>query len=148
MGGAGGCSTLHTDMLGWTGWNALLMGYKHWQFYPPAPEVGAVLCAEVKEMGGYSNLGFSCTSPVDMYNNIDGEKSPDRAPEADKRNRTLTPAFGPDADRFPSAAGLKPLLEVVQGPGEIIIFPAHYFHQTYHYEPTIAVASQMMGEGR
>jgi len=95
MGGAGGCSTLHTDMLGWTGWNALLMGYKHWQFYPPAPEVGGVLCAEVKEMGGYSNLGFSCTSPVDMYNNIDGEKSPDRAPEADKRNRSLTPALVP-----------------------------------------------------
>jgi len=125
MGGTGGCSTLHTDMLGWTGWNLLLMGRKHWKFFAPAPEVGEALGAEVREMGGQFNLGFSCTSAVDMYHLINGE--------AEQAGIT----FGPDASRFPRAAALQPLLEVVQGPGELIVFPAHYFHQTYHHEPTI-----------
>merc|ERR1719265_2362706 len=94
-------------------------------------------------MGGHANLGFSCTSPVDMYHTVDGSKCPDNGPEP-------TPSqvqFGPDVERYPHAAKVQPLLEVVQNPGELIIFPAHYFHQTYHYDPTIAIASQMMNEG-
>lgn len=141
MGGAGGCSTLHTDMLGWTGWNALLLGTKQWKFFPPAPEVGGALLAEVREMGGHHHLGFSCTSPVDMFYAVDGEKCPKRGPLCDGAS------FRPDEDRYPSAAKVEPLLEVVQRPGEIIIFPAHYFHQTYHFGATVAVASQMMNEG-
>lgn len=143
MGGAGGCSTLHTDMLGWTGWNLLLSGQKHWKFFAPAPEVGEDLIAEVREMGGTFNLGFSCTSPVDMFHTVDGERCPDKGP-----NPMLSHSvFGPDVQRFPTSAHVKPLLEVVQRTGELVIFPAHYFHQTYHYGPTVAVASQMMNEG-
>jgi len=143
MGGTGGCSTLHTDMLGWTGWNVLLMGRKHWKFFPPAPEVGEALDAEVREMGDQYNLGFSCTSPVDMFHSANGLKCPERAPDP----RFCKVEFTADAERYPRAAQVCPLLEVVQGPDELIVFPAHYFHQTYHYEPTIAVASQMMNEG-
>eukprot|EP00747_Dinoflagellata_sp_TGD_P055951 gnl/TRDRNA2_/TRDRNA2_149825_c0_seq1.p1 gnl/TRDRNA2_/TRDRNA2_149825_c0~~gnl/TRDRNA2_/TRDRNA2_149825_c0_seq1.p1 ORF type:complete len:437 (-),score=76.77 gnl/TRDRNA2_/TRDRNA2_149825_c0_seq1:101-1411(-) len=144
MGGTGGCSTLHTDMLAWTGWNALFIGRKHWKFFPPAPEVGVDLGAEVREMGGQFNLGFSCTSPVDMFHTVNGQKCPERAPDP-RFSDSVT--FGPDAERYPRAAKVHPLLEVIQMPGEVIIFPAHYFHQTYHYDPTIAIASQMLNEG-
>ena len=145
MGGAGGCSTLHTDMLGcrcdqtfqlrnmvclvqlactggwsyplhpvnrvkfmrrlpprgWTGWNALLLGTKQWKFFPPAPEVGGALLAEVREMGGHHHLGFSCTSPVDMFYAVDGEKCPKRGPLCDGAS------FRPDEDRYPSAAKVR-----------------------------------------
>mmetsp|Transcript_26689 Transcript_26689/g.88649 ORF Transcript_26689/g.88649 Transcript_26689/m.88649 type:complete len:448 (+) Transcript_26689:155-1498(+) len=143
MGGAGGCSTLHTDMLGWTGWNLLLAGSKHWKFFPPVEEVGEAFDAEVREMGGQFHLGFSCTSPIDMYHTVNGEPCPERVPDP----RCGRPSFAPDARRYPAAAGVEPLIEVMQGPNELIIFPAHYFHQTYHYEPTIAIACQMLNKG-
>lgn len=74
---------------------------------------------------------------------MNGQKCPEIGPDPH-----LGPAdFKPDAERYPYAACVHPLLEVVQNPGEIIIFPANYFHQTYHYGPTVAIASQMMSEG-
>ena len=35
-----------------------------------------------------------------------------------------------------------PDYEVVQRAGEMVVFPGHWWHQVYHYGPTLAVASQ------
>merc|ERR1712107_605727 len=52
----------------------------------------------------------------------------------------------PDVNRWPCAASAQIAREVVQKPGEIIVFPASWWHQTLHLSPTLAVASQYVNQ--
>lgn len=130
LGTAGARCGMHTDPFGWTGWNLLLSGEKLWRFLLTGPESEKALYVEPRKPG--SNLVGHGQSSVDLYGT--GVKA---ALAGDFRDYG-----GPDLDRWPNAAGAHVICEVVQRAGEVIVFPAAWWHQTLHLSSTVAIASQ------
>eukprot|EP00933_Yihiella_yeosuensis_P071775 TRINITY_DN80008_c0_g1_i1.p1 TRINITY_DN80008_c0_g1~~TRINITY_DN80008_c0_g1_i1.p1 ORF type:complete len:447 (+),score=80.97 TRINITY_DN80008_c0_g1_i1:48-1388(+) len=117
-------SALHTDPFGWTGWNLCLQGEKVWRFIPPGQGVEAALCVQRQNQ---VNLSAHGESPVDLY------------------AKTKDGTELPDLDLFPRVESLLPTIrEVRQKPGDLLVFPASWWHQTLHLGPsgTFALASQ------
>ncbi len=54
--------------------------------------------------------------------------------------------FSPTPLRFDDKVGGAPRLSVVQREGELILIPPGWWHQTYHLEPTVAIAGQYANE--
>jgi hypothetical protein len=54
-------------------------------------------------------------------------------------------AFNPDLDKFPLYANAKPV-EVILEPGEIIYFPAKWWHQVANLEDSIAISYNLVDE--
>lgn len=135
LGTGGARSGLHTDPFGWTGWNICLRGEKVWRFVEPSADVERALYVE---RPARTNLAAHGDSPVDLYAARDGTLDDADHFEARKNLAEL----GPEMTRWPRAADVRVAREVVQQPGEIIVFPSSWWHQTLHLSATVAVASQ------
>lgn len=134
MGSPGSRCDLHHDVFDWTGWSALMVGAKHWTFLPPDTE-------GLDENHGSRHpfdfhgtlpriaLGGGGTSPIDLF----GELSPDGSVGVD---RTAHPDFDFPAERW----------EGTQLPGDIVLIPSRWWHQTYYWETCFSVASQYFNE--
>ena len=55
--------------------------------------------------------------------------------------------LGPDLKRFPHADGATAPIEYLQQPGEMLIFPGRWWHQTYHYGRTLGLAGEVLHDG-
>merc|ERR1711879_953455 len=78
-------------------------------------------------------------SNVDVFSEILGT--------ADSQNPSRTDTcFGPDLRRYPCAQQATLPIEYLQKPGELVIFPGHWWHQTYHYSRTVGFAGQVLND--
>ncbi|CAE7900772.1 PSR [Symbiodinium microadriaticum] len=145
VGGQGARSDLHIDPLSWTGWNCLLQGRKLWRFFPDIPQHAEAFRPASRPFGIRKGGAEVCTigsgwrSDVDLF--------------ANRTNTAAEPpcdSFGwlsPDLAKFPHVKGCSAPLEHVQEPGETLIFPGHWWHQTYHLTPTFGFAGQVLNSG-
>eukprot|EP00931_Biecheleriopsis_adriatica_P108172 TRINITY_DN82508_c0_g1_i1.p1 TRINITY_DN82508_c0_g1~~TRINITY_DN82508_c0_g1_i1.p1 ORF type:complete len:409 (-),score=75.45 TRINITY_DN82508_c0_g1_i1:81-1307(-) len=125
--GRRGMCDLHADPLGWTGWNLLLTAdaAKRWAFLPPSKEANAALAPiddypfGLRAQDGMllAQIGAGQTSRSCLYD--------------------LSVEEG-HSSVIPGA------LEVLQMPGDLLVFPGHWWHQTLSESETWAVASQCL----
>jgi len=137
LGGAGARSNLHVDMYNWTGTHALISGEKVWRFLPRAQGPESLGGVVRKPFGGGAVRDY--VAEVDLFANATPGACgtlPGVPPIADR---------GPDLRKHPAAAGLmEQVVEVVQRPGEVLVLPSGWWHQTFHTGPTIGVSGQFI----
>lgn len=134
LGTTGARSSVHTDPFGWTTWNLLLSGRKRWRWVLPGKHVDRSLYVTWPEK---VNLAAPGNSPVDLYATAQILAAEDPA---------SVDGGGPDLHQFPLAADVEVAYELDQGPGEAVVFPSCFWHQTLHLSPTLAVSSQYVNE--
>jgi hypothetical protein len=162
LAGTGATSTLHRDPFEWTGTSLCLEGRKLWRFLSPSDGWDARLesyrlastawdadTTEANEL----TLSAGWQSDLSLYEAVPSEQMPTARELADSceadpetyleelacTNRYLTPI-----EKIHARAGVD-WCAVVQHPGELLIIPALWYHQTYAPEPSLAVASQRCG---
>lgn len=171
LAGAGSTSTLHRDPFEWTGTSLCLEGTKIWRFiYPPPEQVGGVgvidhalksyrLDSVAWEQDGDATAVLSAgwQSDMSLYATID-EQFPS-AFEWMKREEENASSFRneieskasmlyPDSDasqaleRIISDSKEASFGTAVQSIGDLLLIPAHCWHQTYAPVPSVAIASQ------
>jgi len=173
--GAGARSTFHRDPFEWTGTSICLQGTKLWTFLPPGKEgVGAIDQAFNAYRFRYDSsdseevsLAAGWQADVDLYA-VRAEHCPSAAELAElprsSREELVEQAAEvlrkwwckSDPDVVPPLQPPESTLEclpsdvtptcVVQRAGELLLIPAHWWHQTYALEPSIAVSGQYMNE--
>ncbi|CAK9016003.1 unnamed protein product [Durusdinium trenchii] len=121
LGGVGARSDLHADPLSWTGWNCLLEGSKTWRFYCHEPADSPAFSATRRPFGIKSGPHELCSIGTGMASHED------------------TWALGCQLKASEP-------LEYVQRPGETLIFPGHWWHQTYHLTATVGFAGQLLNQ--
>lgn len=156
LAGEGATSTLHRDPFEWTGTSLCLEGTKLWRFLAPESNGNAQSIDRLVEAyrlpsvawDGDSSISLSAgwQSDASLYSDRDVSVPSARAlSEMDDRLRFDT------LDAVASESHcLKPSLDVkdcscwtvIQKPGDFLLIPAHWWHQTYALEPSLAVASQ------
>ena len=152
--GEGATSTLHRDPLEWTGTSLCLEGSKVWRFVPPSPNVTAIdnllKCYRLDSIAWEDYdipLSAGWQSDYNLYdrraNEIPSAQSLDEMkPE---RKWKLTEDIAADLTQLQPNTQISSMWTAVQRPGDLMIIPAHWWHQTYALEPSIAVASQRCG---
>ncbi|XP_005099656.1 F-box protein At1g78280 [Aplysia californica] len=110
-------STLHIDPYNWTGTNAVIFGHKKWKLIPPGQD--KFLSISPDQVCGFPLDCQKYNSHIDAFNPSEDEKK-----LLQKVN----------------------ILEVEQGPGEMLFIPTGWFHQAYNVVPTLAVSGQLMNE--
>ncbi|CAJ1423816.1 unnamed protein product [Effrenium voratum] len=116
LGGVGARSDLHADPLAWTGWNCLLRGRKLWRFFP----AGRSACDAEPRFGAVPR------------------------PFGVGRGELCAIGCGRGSAKDSFQEDLGPCLEYLQQPGETLIFPGHWWHQTYHLTTTEGFAGQLL----
>jgi hypothetical protein len=156
--GEGATSTLHRDPLEWTGTSLCLEGTKVWRFISPIPNVAAIDKAlasyrlnsiawgehEVPISSGWQS-NFNLFDKRD--NDIPSAREFDEMEPNEKWKKMQEIAADVSMSLQPNA-NISELWTVVQKPGDLLIIPAYWWHQTYALEPSIAVASQRCGTKR
>ncbi|CAM9791432.1 unnamed protein product, partial [Laminaria digitata] len=134
VGGVGARSFLHSDPMEWMGWNVLLEGRKLWTFLPPSPELDVPLGTYrlAPNAFGSHNISAGWQSNVDLYQRA-GEVG------VDARACALWPSEGGEGGEV-----MRQAVSGVQEQGELVLIPPRCWHQVYHLEPSVAVASQYM----
>ena len=169
--GAGATSTLHRDPMEWTGTSLCLEGTKIWRFLePPVAREGqrgrnrvltvdealesyrlaSVAWQNVENDNDSVALSAGWQSDFSLYRKCDHDSIPSAqvlAEMDDKRKMQLLQELNtlkvlePDIPRNAAAA----IHTVIQKPGDLLLIPAHWWHQTYALEPSVAIASQRCG---
>lgn len=175
LAGEGSTSTLHRDPFEWTGTSLCLEGVKIWRFIPtPATAEGGVANVD-KELHSYRLdsiawegednqqtdplvLSAGWQSDMTLYDSI-YEDFPDAFEWATMeevnnvlfQNEIISQSSDSSRLRLSSEAAdaLKNIGEAIvtatQFAGDLLLIPAHCWHQTYAPLPSIAVASQRCG---
>jgi len=173
--GEGARSTLHRDPFEWTGTSLCVQGSKLWTFLPPGQggvqAVDAALQAyrfpyEGFDLDGQS-LAAGWQADWDLYAQRAAECRTAGALSCMSEGERLDALEGLAAElrrwwAEPSevpAPGLQPLPSVrarlpedvvptcvLQREGDLLLIPAHWWHQTYAPEPSLAVSGQYMNE--
>jgi len=156
--GEGATSTLHRDPLEWTGTSVCLEGSKVWRFLPPVPNVSAVddsldsyRLASIAWDEYDTPISAGWQSDYNLYNtrhnDIPSAQSLDEL--NDTKKWKLMDEIAADTIKLqPNTLQQSTLWTAVQRPGDLLIIPAHWWHQTYALEPSIAIASQRCGTVR
>ncbi|CAM9392810.1 unnamed protein product [Scytosiphon promiscuus] len=147
VGGVGARSFLHSDPMEWMGWNVLLEGRKLWTFLPPLSDLDVSLGTYrlAPNAFGSHNVSAGWQSNVDLYR---------RGPTTTERTEATTTA-GEVVDGTGSLRAcwptegegrevMKHAISGVQEVGDVVLIPPRHWHQVYHLEPSVAVASQYM----
>ncbi|CAM9787815.1 unnamed protein product [Ectocarpus sp. 6 AP-2014] len=126
VGGVGARSFLHSDPMEWMGWNVLLEGRKLWTFLPPLADLDSSLGTYrlAPNAFGSHNVSAGWQSNVDLYQHGAATAS--------------WPTAGEGQEVMQHA------VSGVQEAGELVLIPPRHWHQVYHLEPSLAVASQYM----
>ena len=160
--GAGATSTLHRDPFEWTGTSLCLEGTKIWRFIDPKNNVGTIdealqsyrldSTAWGEEEGVTMSAGWQSDLSLFALRRHDKIPGPrdwsDMEEDAPEKQRVMQELVGdldvlrPDR-RVPTELSLT---TAIQQPGDLLLIPAHWWHQTYGLEPSCAVASQRCGK--
>lgn len=167
--GEGATSTLHRDPLEWTGTSVCLEGTKVWRFIPPSPNVTAVddmlhsyrldsIAWEEDDNHDSIPISAGWQSDFNLYDKkrVDDESIPsardfDQMSSLAKKWKQMEDIASDVSKLQPSTLPLQQgaiLWTAVQRPGDLLLIPAHWWHQTYALEPSISIASQRCGTVR
>lgn len=171
LAGEGATSTLHRDPWEWTGTSICLEGSKVWRFIAPHPTVcdvddivrsyrlpstawgdspGVLSAGWQSDYTLYETRRAGIMSAREWSELIDsggGNSKRERMMEIARSTRDLTPS----AELLVPAAATAPptapatnvtLWTTVQEAGDVLVIPAHWWHQTYALEASVAVSSQ------
>jgi Cupin-like domain len=171
LAGAGATSTLHRDPMEWTGTSLCLEGTKIWRFLEPpvamegqrardrvltvdealeSYRLASVAWQSDEDDTDSVSLSAGWQSDFSLFRECDHDSIPSAqvlAEMDDKEKMQLLQKLntlkilGPDIPR--NAAGA--IHTVIQKPGDLLLIPAHWWHQTYALEPSVAIASQRCG---
>jgi Cupin-like domain len=169
--GAGATSTLHRDPMEWTGTSLCLEGTKVWRFLEPprgsegqsgrervltvdealrSYRLASIAWQSDDDGAGSVALSAGWQSHFSLFSTLDHAAIPSAQGMAEmdtdakiqllhKLNSLDT--LGPDIPTNTAAA----IHTVIQKPGDLVIIPAHWWHQTFAFEPSVAIASQRCG---
>lgn len=157
IGGAGARSFLHVDPFEWTGWNHLLEGRKLWTFLPPlAPRLPLRAAPKIPDSWGPYNLTCGWVSDLDLYLERGDPRRPSLLSWLWRNHSDLAndiPEFSSGCEDIDEGrdSALRESMEtgavrLVQEEGDLVLIPPGWWHQVYHLQPSIAVASQFCGE--
>jgi len=157
MAGEGATSTLHRDPLEWTGTSLCLEGTKVWRFMAPSPTVQVVdelLHSYRLESIAWDDehdtaLSAGWQSDFNLFDTRSDDVPSAQAldeMESVKKCELMT-SIARDTSKLEPNLPLDStkIYSVIQKPGDLLVIPAHWWHQTYGLEPSIAVASQRCG---
>ncbi|CAJ1969936.1 unnamed protein product [Cylindrotheca closterium] len=160
LAGEGASSTLHRDPFEWTGTSLCLEGTKVWRFLEPhdssAPDEAGVDSVD-KLLKSYrlpstaweegeTFLSAGWQSDFNLY-----ERRHESIPSARELGESGEEGHHQQLEEIAQNLSLlKPNFDsskcscwtVVQKPGDLLLIPAHWWHQTYALEPSLAVSSQ------
>lgn len=175
LAGEGSCSTLHRDPFEWTGTSICLEGTKIWRFIIPNEEDGEGGVSKVDDAlesyrldsiawttedekkdplvlsrGWQSDLFFYARRAEDVPSAMELSELEDDNIEAYVAE---IEAMGTDISLLSPDGQISDLVQskqfefasAIQQAGDLLIIPAHCWHQTYAPVPSIAVASQRCG---
>lgn len=173
--GEGARSTFHRDPFEWTGTSFCVIGSKLWTFLPPGDAgVGVTDAAFQAERFAYENyasddvcIAAGWQAEVDLYSQQSEMclTAADLATFSPAEKQALLEAMARaqrqwwSSDRSGDPPPLRPEdwvcahlprgvtpTCVVHRAGDLLLIPAHWWHQTYALEPSIAVSGQYMNE--
>jgi len=147
--GQGSRSTLHRDPFDWIGTSVLLEGAKIWRFIiphdsTPLDDLGDSLNSyRLPSAWNDQNLSFGTQSDLTLFD-IPNSHIPPVAEIVVHGTRDSRERYYNDHILLPppSSLGKYTFKTIIQHPGDLIIIPPGFWHQTYHAEPSFAVASQ------
>lgn len=170
LAGTGSTSTLHRDPFEWTGTSLCLEGTKIWRFiYPPSKPQGGVSVIDDalnsyrldsvawEEDADSTVLSAGWQSDLSLYHSIEGkfptafewmnreEENPVLFREELKENISMISPSPDSLDALNRISGITndpTFATAIQQTGDLLIIPAHCWHQTYAPVPSIAIASQ------
>jgi len=166
--GSGSTSTLHRDPFEWTGTSLCLEGVKIWRFIlPPNDDVRVVdetldsyrlnSVAWEEENGESAVLSAGWQSDLSLYGSVDKEfpnaldwmKLEEKDPVLfRKKIEQMTPMLCPNEDalnalnRISDGTSQATFATAIQSSGDLLLIPAHCWHQTFAPVPSVAIASQ------
>lgn len=164
--GEGATSTLHRDPMEWTGISICLEGTKVWRFLAPSPNVTTIdtmlnsyrlqsIAWEEDEdipiSAGWQSDDYSLYDKRINDGSIPSAQSLDQITNVTDKWRlidsiaTCTTKLQPHLPPLHVPTTPSVLWTAVQKPGDLLVIPAHWWHQTYALEPSIAIASQRSG---
>lgn len=153
--GAGATSTLHRDPFEWMGTSLCIEGSKVWRFVDPKANVKTIDAAlqsyrlesiawEGRPMsaGWQSDLSLYRTRQEELpsareWSEMEDDNKLTELLRVGSSIEILTPDDLPNDDLFFSTA--------IQEAGDLLLIPAHWWHQTFALEPSAAIASQRCG---
>jgi hypothetical protein len=159
--GAGATSTLHRDPFEWTGTSLCLEGSKVWRFIDPEADVRTVDAAlnsyrldsiawegKSRSAGWQSDYSLYRTRQHDKiptgraWSEMEDDDDGGGLRKADEMLRigSSTEILTPDEIDADLA-----IATAIQQPGDLLLIPARWWHQTYALEPSVAIASQRCG---
>lgn len=173
LAGAGATSTLHRDPMEWTGTSICLEGTKIWRFLEPPPvtedqhgrqrvlavdkaldsyRLSSIAWQHSNDVSGKESIALSAgwQSDFSLYKKRAHALIPSARILADldddEKLSTFESLNNLDVlePNIPDDATLT-IHTVVQQPGDLLLIPAHWWHQTYAFEPSVAIASQRCG---
>ncbi|KAJ3125233.1 hypothetical protein HK098_000431 [Nowakowskiella sp. JEL0407] len=103
---------IHVDPLGTSAWNALISGHKRWVLFPPSTP------KEMIDPRGLTDNEAS-TWFVEVYPSLVSPKT------RDESGKSLAERYG--------------IVEILQGPGEVVFVPGGWFHVVMNLDFTVAV---------
>ena len=158
LAGEGASSTLHRDPFEWTGTSLCLEGTKVWRFLEPNllnDESGPGLGVQsVDKLLNAYRLPSTAWEEGDTYLSAGWQSNFNLYEQRHESIPSAKELVEGDHQRLEDIAQnwslLKPSFDssecscwtVVQKPGDLLLIPAHWWHQTYALEPSLAVASQ------
>ena len=170
LAGAGSTSTFHRDPFEWTGTSLCLEGTKIWRFIlPPSKSDGGVGLVDDalnsyrldsvawEEDGDATILSAGWQSDMSLYATIDQQfpnafewmkREEEDANSFRKDIESKTSMLSPDRDaaraldKINCNANGVSFATAIQQTGDLLLIPAHCWHQTYAPVPSVAIASQ------
>ena len=152
--GAGATSTLHRDPFEWMGTSLCVEGSKVWRFIDPGSNVHQIDDAlksyrleSIAWEGASQSAGWQSESSLYKKRQHDLLKSAQEWSEMENnkleellRVGSSTEILTPELD-----SGIS-MRTAIQQEGDLLLIPAHWWHQTYALEPSAAIASQRCGQ--
>ena len=155
LAGEGSTSTLHRDPFEWTGTSLCLEGSKLWRFIEPPQDnvlvVDQLLNSYRLESSAWDESNHDVTlsagwqSDYKLYahrhESIPSARKLNEMDEHVRQNFLYNLASSPTLLQANVEHSLT-VWSTVQQTGDLLVIPAHWWHQTYAVEPSVAVASQ------
>jgi hypothetical protein len=156
--GAGATSTLHRDPFEWMGTSLCVEGSKVWRFIDPESNVNAIddaLQAYRLESIAWEGRSMSAGWQSDLslfrkrqHKQLLGAREwSEMENEEEKRLELQRVGSSIDLlapDELEDSSDLA-IATAIQQAGDLLLIPAHWWHQTYALEPSAAIASQRCG---